>query len=114
MDIKDRLRNLELKLQAQAGFVSEAVDICRAAIVEIEALQGSGGQKGSLGVDWDSIDICNMDACVSANRDNIGFSRLPPASWPKHRAVVVAAWMVALSKVSEDDFLRVLRRVQNT
>jgi hypothetical protein len=38
-DVKERLRRLETSLQEADGFVSERVDICRAAVREIEQLE---------------------------------------------------------------------------
>ncbi len=39
MDIKQRLRQLESQLVGECGFVSEDVDVLRAAVAEIERLE---------------------------------------------------------------------------
>ena len=64
-------------------------------------------------IDIDTLDLSNLVAGVAVQGEDI-LLMLPTRRFSKERALVVAAWMVALTGVDEADFVRLLHRVYNT
>lgn len=59
------------------------------------------------------IDLNNMDACVGLHGDDV-VMLMPPHRLSKQRAAVVAAWLVAVSGLSKEQFCALLDRVLDT
>jgi hypothetical protein len=67
----------------------------------------------NMTTDIDTLDLSNTDMWVGAQGEDIVFLK-SAHRLSRERALVVAAYIVALTGVDEADFARLLHRVYNT